>query len=123
MKRGGTHSEADSVKQVLVVRDVRVLLGDSSARGQEHAVRHLPGQASATNTRMVVPTCPRNIHDGGLVHGSDLVSASLGGVVESVTGDSLGCLVRDELDGLDDTVDQLHLLARVSALPLHSRHG
>jgi hypothetical protein len=41
------------------------------------------------------------------VDGSDLVSASLGSVVESVSCNSLGCLVCDELDGLDDTVDQL----------------
>jgi len=44
-------------------------------------------------------------HDGGLVDSSDLVSASLGSVVESITCDSLRCLVRNELDGLDNTVD------------------
>jgi hypothetical protein len=46
-----------------------------------------------------------NLHDGRLVDSSDLVSASLGSVVESITGDSLGCLVCDKLDGLNDTVD------------------
>lgn len=39
--------------------------------------------------------------------GGDLVSASLGSVVESITSDSLGCLVGDKFDGLDNTVDKL----------------
>lgn len=46
-----------------------------------------------------------NAHDGRLVDSSDLVSASLGRVVESITGDSLGCLVCDKFDGLDNTID------------------
>lgn len=40
--------------------------------------------------------------------GRDLVSAGLRRVVESITSDSLGSLVGDELDGLDDTVDKLN---------------
>jgi hypothetical protein len=43
------------------------------------------------------------------VNGSDLVSASFGSVVESVSCDSFGCFVRNELDGLDDTVDELYI--------------
>lgn len=48
-----------------------------------------------------------NSHDGGLVDGGDGVSAVLRGVVERVSGHSLRGLVRDELDRLDDTVDNL----------------
>lgn len=48
-----------------------------------------------------------NAHDGRLVDGGDLSSAVLLRVVESVTRNSLGSLVRDQLDGLDDTVDDL----------------
>jgi hypothetical protein len=43
------------------------------------------------------------------VNGGNLVSASLGGIVESVSCDSLGCFVRNELDRLDDTVDELYI--------------
>ena len=44
--------------------------------------------------------------------GSDLVSASLGSVVESITSDSLRCLVGDEFDRLDNTVNELDTLNR-----------
>ena len=39
--------------------------------------------------------------------GGDLSSAVLLGVVEGVSGDSLGSLVSDKLDGLDNTLDNL----------------
>lgn len=81
-------SQTCSVQQVFVVLDVRVLLGDRSASLQEHAVGHL--------------------HNVGLVDGGDLVSAVLGGVVESVSSDSFGSIVGDQLDRLDDTVDDLN---------------
>lgn len=79
--------ETDPVEEVLVVDDVGVVLGHVPAGFEEHAVGHF--------------------HDGGLVHGGDLVSAVLRGVVEGVSGDSLGGLVGDQLDGLDDTGDEL----------------
>jgi len=37
--------KADAVQQVFVVRDVRVLLGYLTARGQEHSIRHFPANA------------------------------------------------------------------------------
>ncbi|KAI3488747.1 hypothetical protein L1887_47088 [Cichorium endivia] len=89
-------AEAGAVEEVLVVGDVRVLLGDLSAGVEEHAVGHA--------------------HDGSLVDGGDLVAAVLLGVVEGVAGDALGSLVGDELDGLDHAVDDLVLDARVLAL-------
>ena len=45
---------------------------------------------------------------------SDLVTAVLGRVVERIPGDTLGRLVGDELDGLDDTVDDLLYLSAPS---------
>jgi hypothetical protein len=46
-------------------------------------------------------------HDGSLVDGSDVRTSILGCVLESVPGDSLRCLVRNELDTLYDTIDNL----------------
>lgn len=51
----------------------------------------------------------RDSHDWSLVDGGDLSSAVLGSVVESVSRNSLGSLVRDELDRLDDTLDNLYV--------------
>lgn len=78
-KGGGVlgDAQADTVKDVLGVLDVRVLLGDLSASIQEHAVRHL--------------------HDTSLVHGGDLWSSVLRCVVEGVSRDPLRRLVGDEL--------------------------
>lgn len=50
-----------------------------------------------------------DLHDGRFVDSGDLVSASLGSIVESVSGYSLGSLISDELDGLDDSRDELDL--------------
>jgi hypothetical protein len=36
------HPEADSVEQVLIVRDVRVVLSNCTASSQKHAIGHLP---------------------------------------------------------------------------------
>ena len=82
-----THPQTNSVQEILVVDNVRVLLGDISTSLQEHSIRHP--------------------HDGRLVNGGDLVPAVLGSVVEGVSGDSLGGFVGDKLDGLYDTGDEL----------------
>lgn len=37
-----THPQASTVKEVLVVRNLGVLLGDGTARGEEKTVRHFP---------------------------------------------------------------------------------
>lgn len=89
-------AEADTVEEVLVVSNVGVLLGNGTAGGKEHSVGHL--------------------HNVGLVDGGDLVTARLLGVVEGVTSDTLGSLVGDELDGLDDTLDDNVLDTRVLSL-------
>jgi len=69
-----------------------------------HAVKNIPSDIFLPG--QLIPSVKKvNAHDGRLVDSSDLVSASLGGVVESITGDSLGCLVCDEFDGLDNTID------------------
>jgi hypothetical protein len=91
-----TYSEANSVKEVLVVSDVGVLLSDLSASLEEHAVGHL--------------------HNSGLVDGGDPVSAADLGVVEGVSGDSLRRLVGNELDRLDDSGNELVLNTTVLSL-------
>lgn len=89
-------AEADTVKEVLVVGNVGVLLGNGAAGSEEHAVGHL--------------------HDVGLVDGGDALAARLLGVVEGVAGNTLRSLVGDKLDRLDDTVDDNVLDTRVLAL-------
>jgi hypothetical protein len=81
------HPQAYSVQKVLVVNNVGVVLSNVPACLQEHSIGHL--------------------HDGSLVYGGNLVPAVLRGVVESVTSDTLGSLVGDQLDGLDNTGNQL----------------
>lgn len=59
-------------------------------------------------------TRPRiHSHDVGLVNGSDLASAILLGVVESVAGNTLAGLKGNELDALNHTVHDLVLDTRV----------
>ena len=58
-------------------------------------------------------------HDGSLVDGGDLSSAVLLCVVEGVSGNSLGGLVGNQLNRLNDAVDDLpsaptHLTLRFS---------
>jgi hypothetical protein len=75
-----------------------------------HAVKNIPSDIFL----LVSPNAFADkgyVHDGRLVDGSDLVSASLGSVVESITSDSLRCLVGDEFDGLNNTVDKLECQA------------
>jgi hypothetical protein len=50
------------------------------------------------------------------VDDADLVLASGNGVLEGEAEDALGCLLGDELDGLDDAIDDDVLDARVLAL-------
>jgi hypothetical protein len=69
-----------------------------------HAVKNIPSDIFLLG-QLVLLEKKKNAHDGRLVDSSDLVSASLGSVVESITGDSLGCLVCDKFDGLNNTID------------------
>jgi hypothetical protein len=69
-----------------------------------HAVKNMPSDIFLL-CQLVPLVRGENAHDGRLVDSSDLVSASLGSVVESITGDSLGCLVCDKFDRLDDTIN------------------
>jgi hypothetical protein len=58
-----------------------------------------------------------NSHNGGLVDGGNLSSTVLLSVVEGVSGHSLRSLVSDELDGLNNTIDDLDESARSSQPP------
>lgn len=92
----GDHLQARVVQQLSVELDVGELLGDLAGGAQEEAVGHL--------------------HDGGLVHGADLVAANVAGVLEGIAQDALRGVAGDELDALDDAVDDNVLNARVLAL-------
>lgn len=59
-------------------------------------------------------------HNVGLVDGRNLVSAILLGVVESVPGNTLTGLERDELDALHDTIDNFVLDTTVLSLGVFS---
>jgi hypothetical protein len=92
----GDDLEAGVVEKLGVELDVGELLGHLAGSVEEETVGHL--------------------HDGGLVDGANLVLANLLGVLEGVTEDALGSLAGDELDGLDNTVDNDVLDARVFSL-------
>ena len=49
------------------------------------------------------------LHDVGLVDGSDTVTTSRLGVVECITSDTLRSVPGNELDGLDNSVNNLGL--------------
>lgn len=95
-ERVGGHLEAGVVEELLVELDTGELLGDLTAGLEEETVGKL--------------------HDSSLVNDADLLAADGLGLLESKTKDTLGSLTSDELDGLDDTIDDDVLNARVLAL-------
>lgn len=137
----GTNSKTSSVKEILVVSDLGVLLSDLPAGLEEHAVGELPvrvertrekrGQPSARTTDFLreltspslppkTPLLPRAkisySHNSSLVHSSNSVPSTDLSVVERVSSDSLGSVVGDQLDGLNDTIDDLVLDTGVLSL-------
>jgi hypothetical protein len=96
--RGGVSNdlEAGVVEKLGIELDVGELLGQVAGGVEEETIGHL--------------------HDSGLVDGADLVLASLLGVLEGEAQDTLGSLAGDELDGLNNTVDNDVLNARVFSL-------
>jgi hypothetical protein len=92
----GDHLEAGVVEELSVELDAREVLGDLLADVEEETVGHL--------------------HNGGLVDNADLLAANGLGLLEGEAEDALAGLASDELDGLDDTVDDDVLNARVFAL-------
>ena len=81
----GGQLQGGVVDQLEADLDVRVVLGDFLGALDEQPVGQL--------------------HDGGLVDNNDLVSTGGLGVLEGVSNDSLGGLLGDQLDRLDDTRD------------------
>lgn len=79
--------QAGTVEKVLVVLDAGEVLRDLAARRQEHTVGHL--------------------HDVCLVNSGDALAAARLGVVERILRDTFRGVPSNELDGLDDTVDDL----------------
>ena len=78
----GGQLQGGVVDQLEADLDFRIVLGDLLGALDEQAVGQL--------------------HDGGLVDDNDLVSAGGLGVLEGVSDDSLGGLLGDQLDRLDD---------------------
>lgn len=77
--------QARVVQQLSVELDVREVLGDVTGSVEEKTVGHL--------------------HDGGLVHNADLLLVDGLGVLEGETQDTLGGLLGDELNALDNTIN------------------
>lgn len=81
----GDDLQARVVQQLSVELDIGEVLGDVASGVQEQTVRHL--------------------HDGGLVHDADLLLVDGLGVLEGEAQNTLGGLLGDELDALDNTID------------------
>ena len=92
----GNDLQARVVQQLSIELDVGELLGDVTSKVEEETVGHL--------------------HDGGLVHDTDLLLVDGTSVLEGEAEHSLGGLLGDELDALDDTVDDDVLNAGVFTL-------
>lgn len=94
------HLQASVVEQLSVELNVGVLLGKLAGSVEEKTIGHL--------------------HNGGLVHGADLLPSNLLGMLESKSKDALRCLAGDELDALDNTINNDVLDARVFTLSVLS---
>lgn len=94
--RVGDDLEARVVQQLSVELDVGELLGDLAGGVQEETVGHL--------------------HDGGLVDNADLLLVDGLRVLEGETEDTLGSLLGNELDALDDAVNDDVLNAGIFTL-------
>lgn len=95
--------QADTVKEVLVIRDAGELLRDLAAGGQEHAVRHFPKEV----TSRPAESLRGDTHDVSLVDGGDAFPPTGLGVVEGVACNPLRRVPCNQLDRLDYTVDDL----------------
>lgn len=96
--RGGVSDDLQArvVQQLSVELDLGEVLGDVTGSVQEQTVGHL--------------------HNGGLVHNADLLLVDGLGVLEGETENTLGGLLGDKLDALDNTVDNNVLDTRVFTL-------
>lgn len=92
----GDDLQARVVQQLGVELDIREVLGDVAGSVEEQTVRHL--------------------HDGGLVHNTDLLLVDRLGVLEGEAEDALGGLLGDELDALHNTIHHDVLNTRVFTL-------
>lgn len=92
----GDDSQTRVVQQLSVELDIGELLGDLAGGVQEETVGHL--------------------HDGGLVHDTDLLLVDRTSILEGETENTLGSLASDELDALDNAVNDNVLNAGVFTL-------
>lgn len=58
----------------------------------------------------------RDLHNVGLVHGGHLLPIIVFGVFECVLGDTTRSILRDQLDALHDSIDNLVLNSGILAL-------
>jgi hypothetical protein len=92
----GDDLQAGVVQQLSVEFHIGEVLGDLAGGVEEKTVGHL--------------------HDGGLVHNTDLLLVDGTGILESEAEDALGGLLGDKLDALDDAIDNDVLNAGVFTL-------
>lgn len=88
--------QAGAVQKQVIELDLGELTGNLLARGQEETIGQL--------------------HDVGLVDSGDTVATGLLGIVEGIASATVGGILGDQLDGLDNTIDDLVLNARVLSL-------
>ncbi len=102
--RVGRDPQARVVQQLSIEFDVGEVLGDFTGSVQEKTVGHL--------------------HNGSLVHDTDLLLVDRTSVLEGEAQDALRSLPGDELDALHDTIDNNVLNTRVFTLGvLTDQHG
>lgn len=92
----GDHLQASVVEKLGIELDVRELLGNITSSVEEKTVGHL--------------------HDGGLVHNTDLLLARSLSMLESKAEHALGSVAGNKLNALDDTVHDNVFDARVFTL-------
>lgn len=99
-ERVGDHLQAGVVEKLVIELDAGKVLGNLTADIEEETVGHL--------------------HDGGLVDNSDLGTSDGLGLLEGKSEHTLRRLTGDELDGLNHTVNNDVLNARVFTLSVFS---
>lgn len=92
----GNDLQARVVQQLSIKLDIGELLGNFAGSVEEQTIGHL--------------------HDGGLVHNTDLLLVDRTSVLEGETENPLRSFSGDELDALDNTIDNNVLNARVFTL-------
>lgn len=99
----GDDLEARVVQQLSIKLDIRELLGDISGNVEEETIGHL--------------------HNGSLVHNTDLLLIDRASILECEAEHSLRSLLCDELDALNHTIHNNVLNARVFTLSVFTNQN